>query len=180
VDRGLLTHNKLLKQSLITIVGTLTNSEPFLVDIVINDREDLTIHSVTIYTDTKHRPIPFSTQTKVTSGYFYETVPLSFAPTDTIQIYAKDYVTLSVSAINDPTYFELVNYTSNLTAFNDGTFIAYFETPGLYQVNYKVGNDAGFNLGCLTLSAISREDVILLNGQEGFLVLDGYNGRYII
>ena len=180
VDRGLLTHNKFLKQSLITIVGTLTSNEPFVVDIVSDDRQDQTIRSVTIYTDTAHRPIPFSTQIKVVDNYFYESIPLTFQPTDTIQIYTRDYTIASVSAINDPTYFELLNFTSNVTASNDGTFVAYFDNPGLYQVNYKVGNDAGFNLGCLTLSAMSREDVILLNGEAGFLVLDGYNGRYII
>jgi hypothetical protein len=180
VDVGLLTYCKQTKQFLLSLPGKLTNGEQFLVDIILNDREDIEIDSITIYVDTKHPAIPFTKKVTITNDYFYDYVPFEVNSTSTIVVPTRDVVTISVSAINDPTYFEVINFTSNVTAANDGTFTSYFENPGLYQVNYKTGNSAGYNMGCLTLSAVNREDVVLLNGQYGFLVLNGYNGRIII
>lgn len=180
VDVGLLTYCKETKQVLMSLPGKLTNGEQFLVEIILNDREDLNVESITIYTDTKHPAIPFTEKITVTNDYFYDQVPFEVDPTSTIVIPTRDPVLISISAINDPTYFEVLNFTSNVTAANDGTFTSYFENTGLYQINYKVGNEAGYNLGCLTLSAVNREDVILLNGTNGFLVLNGYNGRFVI
>lgn len=180
VDVGLLTYSKQTQQFLISIPGKLTNNEQFLIDIILNDREQLDIESITIYADTKHPALPFPKKITVTNDYFYDEVPFEVGITSTIVVPTRDVITVSISAINDPTYFELINFTSNVTAANDGTFTAFFNQTGLYQVNYKVGNAFGYNMSCLTLSAVDREDVILLNGYDGFLKLNGYNGRYVI
>ncbi len=180
VDVGLLTYSKQTQQFLISIPGKLTNNEQFLVDVILNDREQLDIESIIIYTDTKHPAIPFPKKITITNDYFYDEVPFEVGITSTIVVPTRDTVVVSISAINNPTYFELINFTSNVTAANDGTFSAFFNQTGLYQVNYKVGNDFGYNMGCLTLSAVDREDVILLNGYDGFLKLNGYNGRFVI
>ena len=145
-----------------------------------NDREDIEIDSITIYVDTKHPAIPFTEKITVTNDYFYDQVPFEVSSSTTIVVPTRDTVLISISASNNPTYYELINFTSNVTAANDGTFTSYFENKGLYHVNYKVGNSSGFNMGCVTLSAVDREDVILLNGPGAFLVLNGYNGRFII
>lgn len=180
VDIGLLTYSKQTQQFLISIPGKLTNGEQFLIDIILNDREQLDIESITIYADTRHPAIPFAKKITVTNDYFYDEVPFEVPTTSTIIVPTRDTVIVSISAINDPTYFEIIGFESNITTTNDGTFSIFFEKTGLYHVNYKVGNVFGYNMSCLTLSAVDREDVILLNGYDGFLKLNGYNGRYIV
>ena len=180
VDIGLLTYNKQTRQFLISIPGKLTNGEQFLVDIILNDQQELEIDSVTIYVDTTHPQIPFATNTFIFEQYYYDdTYPILIDASSMVMMPVRDTIRLSVSAINNPTYFQVLNYKSNVTATSDGTFSCYFEDAGIYHVNYKIGNSAGFNIGCLSLSAVERDDVLLLDGDSKFLSLNGYTGRFV-
>lgn len=63
---------------------------------------------------------------------------------------------VSTSAINNPTSYEVLTYTNNVSAQlvdGSGIFKGYFSQPGLYHVNYKMKNTAGESIYCLTLNA---------------------------
>ena len=138
---GCLHYNKTQQTYLITYYGKDISQKPFIIDFKVEQQDQATLKEINIYSDatTNNQVL----EPPVVSSQFFNTfsVPLSTS------------TTIAVSATNNPTQYDVLNYLTNVTVTSAGIFTAYFETLGLYHVNYQVSNNIGSNIFCLTLSA---------------------------
>jgi hypothetical protein len=73
-----------------------------------------------------------------------------------VQVTTNTAFTISVSAYNNPTSYELISNgpgSNQITVNNSGTFTGTLTSNGLYHINYFISNEIGTTQYCLTLSA---------------------------
>ena len=140
LSRGSFHYNSTLNTFLITYTGTDSDEKMFIADFLIKYEDQINLIKTNLYLDffntnaVNEPPI-------VTSNYL-----------SAINVGITPFV-ISVSAINDPTSYLLLNYTTEITADNFGTFTGILSS-GLHHINYMVSNNIGDSIYCLTLSAL--------------------------
>jgi hypothetical protein len=121
-----------------------SNNDIVFVNVKLNRLEDLELDTIDIY----ENRTSYQTNTMppiVLTNYL-----------SAIQVPTNSAFTVTVSAYNNPTSYELISSSSgsNEVAVNSsGTFTGTFTSNGLYHVNYFISNEIGTTQYCLTLSA---------------------------
>lgn len=140
-SRGLIDYNDVNRKYFITYNGIDFNNKPVIVSFYVKQTEnECVLQEIQIYKDTiSFQPI---------------TEPPAIIPQylSAVAVSANTPFTITVSALNDPTYYSLVNYTSSISVTNSGTFIGAV-SAGVHHVNYVVGNNLGETYYSLTLLA---------------------------
>ena len=140
LSRGTLHYNGSLNTFLVTYTGTTTSDRMFVVDFYIKKENLLKLTKIDFYVDT-FNPNSINEPPIVLTPYL-----------STINVGLSTFA-VSVSASNNPISYSLLNYTSNITVDNSGTFVGMLSS-GLHHVNYMVSNNVGDSIYCLTLSAL--------------------------
>lgn len=133
VDEGLLTYNKSLQQYLLTVPGILTDNTPFIVDLLIDERQYYTITDVSIYKQ-------FDTQSPPYLSGFEAQRNITMLSSFAFVLPSTESIT-SVQLINAP-----VTVTASLTNNNQAVLISgNFASVGLDNVICNVSNSVGAN-----------------------------------
>ena len=142
LSRGAFSYNSSLQTYLITYTGTDVNDKMFIADFYVKKAEQISLIEVNLYTD-------FFNLTAVNEPPIVLTPYLS-----TINVGLTPFA-VSVSAINDPFAYTLLNYTTEVTAITSNGYGVFTGTlpVGLHHINYTVSNNIGDSIYCLTLSA---------------------------
>lgn len=139
-----LYYNSLLNTFLISYAGTDINDKMFVVDYSVKKENPLVLTKIDVYKD-YYNPIAIN-DPPITLSNYLSTISIGITP-----------FSIAVSAINNPTSFELLNYSNHLSVSllnGYGVFVGQL-SAGLYHVNYKVSNNVGTSLHCLTLSSVN-------------------------
>lgn len=160
LQQGLLTYNKNLHQYLLTISGTLTNNTPFIVDVLIDQRQYFTTADVKIYKtfDLISAPYLINFETINNVGAL-SAFAVTLSSTDVIDTATLDVESLSTTLIDD--------YNVMIT----GTF----ELSGYQTVICDVSNSAGTNRFPLTFNSANVElfDRILTITGDNLVTIAG-------
>ena len=143
LSRGSMHYNSSLYSYLITYTGTKANNKMFIADFRIKSTELLNLTEINIYEylfDSSVINEPPIVLTPYLSTYYVGLTPF----------------TISVSAINNPTAYTLLTYTTEVTAVTSNGYGVFAGTlpAGLHHINYTVSNNIGDSIYCLTLSAL--------------------------
>jgi hypothetical protein len=138
LQQGLLTYNKNLHQYLLTIAGTQTNNTPFIVDVLIDQRQYFTIADIKIYKTFALASAPYL---------------INFETVNNVNALSSFAVTLSSTEVVNEIFidndslsaFVLDDYNIRIT----GTL----ELSGYQTVICKVSNSAGSNQFPLTFNS---------------------------
>lgn len=169
LSRASLFFNKELNTFLITYVGTDLNDKMFIIDFYIKNEQVLTLSKIDKYVDLS-----------VTSSISLNP-PVVLSPYLSAIEIGTDPFTFGVSATNNPTYFKLLNYESNLSvslADGLGLFTGIL-SAGTHFINYVVGNNTGETQYGLTFNASNKYvtqifvDIISQTGSKYSNLNDG-------
>lgn len=143
ISKGSIYFNNVLDTFLITYTGTDVNDKMFVVDFYLKYEDQLNLTNIKLYRD------------------LFDTDAINDPPIVLPSYLSAINVGLSsfhvqVSAINEPTSYSLLNYTTSITATLSSGYGSFTGTlsAGLYHVNYTVSNSIGESTYCLTLSAL--------------------------
>lgn len=150
-------YNNLLKTFLVTYAGRDIQNKMFVVDYYVKNDDPAILTKIDLYRDS-YNPVIVNEPPSVLSCYL-SAINIGLEP-----------FTIAVSAIGNPTSFELLNYTNeiNVTLLSGfGVFTGQLSSAGLYHVNYLTKNNIGESLFSLTLSASNRYPITLTIGITG-------------
>lgn len=173
LDRASLYYNSTLNTFLITYVGMDNNNKIFVVDFSIKNESPTRLTDITSYRDFHNPEVP--NEPPLVLSCFLSAIDIGIEP-----------FSISVSAINEPTSFKLLNYTNNISVSLEngyGVFVGQLSSSGLYHVNYLVSNQLGDSLYSLTLSATNRYPTLLkinITSETGSAVSNNNNGSISI
>jgi len=137
-----LSYNNLQKSFLITYKGIDENDKMFVTDFVIEQEKDLILKKLNVYIDNSNDQ-RIEEPPSIDEEFF-----------DTFVVPVSTLGAIQLIATNQPDTYTALTFVDNVTASNNGYINYYFESPGLYHVNYQVSNIIGTSQYCLTLSAI--------------------------
>lgn len=141
ISRGVITYNDLSRKYLATYSGFDVQNKPFVVNFYVkNTGVRHIIEEIEIYKDLVDAS--FIKEPPAVVSQYLSAIPVS----------ANTVFNITVSAVNQPSYYALVNYTTSVTVNNAGTFVGTL-TAGIHHVNYVVGNQIGETYYSLTLVA---------------------------
>jgi hypothetical protein len=142
ISRGLITYNDVNRNYLVTYNGVNVANKPFVVNFYIkNTGNKNVLEEIEIYKDTTDTLLV--TEPPAVLAQYLSAIPVS----------ANVAFSINVSALNNPTYYTLVNYTSSVIVTNTGTFSGTLTATGIHHVNYAIGNEIGETYYSLTLVA---------------------------
>jgi hypothetical protein len=113
-------------------------------NIKLNRLEDLELNTIDIYEN--RSPYQLNTMPPIVLTNYLSA----------IQVTTNTAFTISVSAYNNPTSYELILNgpgSNQIAASDSGTFTGTLTANGLYHINYFISNEIGTTQYCLTLSA---------------------------
>jgi hypothetical protein len=113
-------------------------------NIKLNRLEDLELNTIDIYEN--RTPYQLNTMPPIVLTSYLSA----------IQVTTNLAFTVSVSAYNNPTSYELILNgpgSTQVIVDNAGTFTGTLTSSGLYHINYFISNEIGTTQYCLTLSA---------------------------
>ena len=151
IDKASLYYNSTLNTFLITYVGKDINNKTFIVDFYVKHENPMRLAEINSYRDFYNPTV--ANEPPQTLAAYLTAIDIGFEP-----------FTISVSAINEPTSFKLLNYTDKISVSLEngyGVFVGQLSAAGLYHVNYQVSNQLGDSLYSLTLLAKNRYPVTL-------------------
>jgi hypothetical protein len=143
ISRGSLHYNNSLKTYLITYTGTDSNNKMFVADFYVTKEDQLNLTKINLYRD-------------LFDSSAINEPPIVLTPYLTAINIQTTPFTVSVSAINNPTSYTLLNYDSEVEVTLSGGYGVFtgILSAGLYHINYTVSNNIGDSTYCLTLSAL--------------------------
>lgn len=147
-------YNNLLKTFLITYAGRDIQNKMFVADYYVKNDAPATLTKIDLYRDS-YNPIIVNEPPSVLSCYL-SAINIGLEP-----------FTIAVSAIGNPTSFELLNYQDHVSVTilsGFGVFTGQLSSAGLYHINYKTKNNVGESLFSLTLSASNKYPLTLTIG----------------
>ena len=141
LSKGKLHYNSSLRTYMVTYTGIDSDNKLFVVDFYIKEQEgdQLNLIKVNLYKD------------------LFDSSTINEPPTVlfpfVVSVDSNQPFFVNVSANNNPTSFELLNYTNSVSADNTG--LVYGSLPvGLHHINYRVRNLVGATTYCLTLNSL--------------------------
>ena len=142
VSKGTIYFNSSYQTFQIVYTGKNTNNKTFVAAFDVKKQEQLSLAKINLYLD-KYDTTAINEPPSVLSNYL-----------SAINVVKDVPFSVSVIATNAPTNFALINYTSQVSVNNTGTFTGTLTTNGLHHINYVVSNQIGNMVNCLTLSAL--------------------------
>lgn len=143
LSRASIHYNRTLNIFLITYLGTDTDDKIFVADFYIKQEDTLALAKMDLYRDLSNENI--INEPPITLAPYLTSIHVGLTP-----------FTVSISAINQPTSYSLLNYTTEIAVSIDensqGVFTGTLPV-GLHHINYMVSNSVGDSIYCLTLSA---------------------------
>lgn len=175
LENASLYYNSLLNTFLITYAGRDIEDKLFVADYYIKNERPVVLTKIDLYKDF-YAP-EATNEPPLTVSNYLSVIDVGLEP-----------FTVAVSAINNPTSFELINYkneisVATLTSVGVGVFTGQISSVGLHHVNYKVSNNLGYSLFSLTLSVANRNPVYMLiniTSETGTEVANSNNGTISI
>ena len=142
LSRGTIHYNRSLDTYLITYKGTDTDNKMFVADFCIVPEENLNLTKINLYRD-------------LLDSSLISEPPIVLTPYLSAINVGLTAFNISVSAINNPTAYSLLNYTTLSVELSSGygVFTGTL-SAGLHHINYMVSNNVGDSIYCLTLSAL--------------------------
>ena len=142
ISNGTIYFNSTLQTFQIIYTGKNTSNKPFVAAFDLKKQEQILLSKINLYLD-KYDNLTANEPPSVFNCYL-----------SAINVGKSIPFTVSVSATNTPTNYSLINYTSEVSVANTGTFTGTLTTSGLHHINYIVSNPIGSTINCLTLSAL--------------------------
>lgn len=143
LSKGSLHFNSGLQTFLITYTGTDAEDKMFVADFYVKKEERLSLVKIDLYRD-------------LFDSAAINEPPIVLTPyLSTINVGLTPF-SVSVSAINNPFAYTLLNYTTEVTAVTSNGYGLFTGTlpAGLHHINYTVSNNIGDSVYCLSLSAL--------------------------
>ena len=148
VTSVLLSFNKNLKKYLITLFGTTPQDMPIIVDLILNKYPCYTISDINAF---EGKPLP---EAPIVISSFDAAIIPSEVSSLQLSAVLNETKTFQLSALNNPTNLEVLTFRDQVTASGPLTLKTKFTTNGLKQVGYKISNQHGENIYCLTVNVI--------------------------
>lgn len=142
LSRASLSYNKTSNSFLMTYKGTDTDNKMFVADFTVKYDDYPYVNHINLYRDLSEET---AQEPPIVLNQYLTAIPVNL-----------NNFTVQVSAINNPTNYELLNYNTQVSVITSdgyGVFTGSLE-PGLHHINYSVSNQIGENVYSLTLSAI--------------------------
>lgn len=163
------SYNSLLDTFLITYSGFNELNKLFLVDYYVKRNTPFVLTKIDVYEDTFN--FESITEPPIPLPQYLSAINVGL---DTFSVF--------VSAINNPTSFELLNYTNDVTVkmiSGYGVFTGQLSSAGLHHVNYRTKNEIGDSIYSLTLLAQSMSLTYLtisITPETGSSLANNNNG----
>jgi hypothetical protein len=81
--------------------------------------------------------------------------PVVISPLTAVNVIVDEFFSIPITTKFSPTSFNILNYTQQVSATNNGIIYGKMNVGGLHQIGYEVINESGKNTFCLTLNAMT-------------------------
>lgn len=142
IFNGTIYFNSILQTFQIIYTGKNTSNKTFVAAFDLKKQEQILLSKINLYLD-KYDNLTTNEPPSVFNCYL-----------SAINVGKSIPFAVSVSATNTPTNYSLINYISEVSVANTGTFTGTLTASGLHHINYTVSNQIGSAINCLTLSAL--------------------------